>query len=261
MRILHITSDPKWTGPAEPMLRLALAQRRAGHEVKLACPDSGDEGLAARAREAGMEPDLVLEHARGLRVLRDRTDVARLASLLAESDSEIVHAWHTRDHLLAWRAARDRRGRGVTRIVRSFRRAEKIPGSPWNRWLFGPACDGLLCVSPRTAVRNAPLRGGRPTRGVFGAVDLERFRPGTPDPRVRECLGFKPEHRVVGIVARVQSHRRFDLLLEAAARWFERDASARLLVIGRGTKRAELAERPGRAPGDRGPRGVRRLPA
>jgi glycosyltransferase involved in cell wall biosynthesis len=128
--------------------------------------------------------------------------------------------------------------------VRSYRRAEPIPDRPWNRWLFGPGCDGLLCVSPQSAARNAWLRGGRPLAGAFGAVDLARFSPRAPAPETRRSLGLAPEHRVVGIVARVQPHRRFDLLLDAAARLFAEEPRPRLLVVGRGTRRASLAEAP-----------------
>ena len=37
MRVLHLFSDWKWTGPAEPALHLAIAQRDAGHEVSFIC--------------------------------------------------------------------------------------------------------------------------------------------------------------------------------------------------------------------------------
>jgi glycosyltransferase involved in cell wall biosynthesis len=49
---------------------------------------------------------------------------------------------------------------------------------------------------------------------------------------------------VVGITARVQRHRRFDLLLEALARLAPAIPEARLLVIGRGTHLEETARRP-----------------
>ncbi len=75
-------------------------------------------------------------------------------------------------------------------------------------------------------------------------MDPTRFHCAPGDPVVRESLGLKPEHRVVGIVARVQPHRRFDLVLEAAAELFRVDPAARLLVIGRGTRHAELAQQP-----------------
>ena len=52
-------------------------------------------------------------------------------------------------------------------------------------------------------------------RGVFGAVDVERFAPRPVDPEFRHSLGLTPQHLVIGIVARIQRHRRFDLLLEA----------------------------------------------
>lgn len=245
MKILHVTSDWKWTGPAEPMLRLAVAQREAGHDVALACPAPPEprRSLAGEASAADLPPALVLERARGVRPLRDRGDVARLRARL-EDGVAIVHAWHTRDHLLALRAARGLRPRGAPSVVRSYRRAEPIPVRPWNRWLFGPGTDGLLCVSPESAARNAGLRAGRPLAGVFGAVDLARFVPGGQDSVARKALGLEPEHRVVGIVARVQPHRRFDLLLAAAEKLFAADPLARLVVIGRGTRRVDLAEAP-----------------
>jgi glycosyltransferase involved in cell wall biosynthesis len=215
LKILHVTSDWKWTGPAEPMLRLALAQRTAGHSVALACPEPPQAGrcLAGEARAAGLAPVLALARARGLRPLADRRDIRHLRALLGEG-FEIVHTWHTRDHLLALRAAARLRRHGALSLVRSYRRAEPIPLRPWSRWLFGAGTDALLCVSPESAARNASARG-RPIAGVFGAVDLARFHPRAPAPGTLEAR-LEAEHRVVGIVARVQAHRRFDLLLGAA---------------------------------------------
>jgi glycosyltransferase involved in cell wall biosynthesis len=233
------------------MLRLSLALRERGDDVALAFPEAppgAGSSLDREARARGIEPALHLERARGLRPFRDRAEVRRLRTLVAQHRADIVHTWHTRDHLLALRAVGLRR-RDRVRVVRSLRRGEAVSASPWNRWLFGPGTDGLLCVSPGVARRNAHLRGARPIVGAFGAVDLERFAPRARDPQIRERLGLKPEHRVVGIVARVQRHRRFDLLLEAARRLFEADPAARLLVVGRGTRRAEVAERPAEALG------------
>lgn len=251
MKILQVTSDWKWTGPAAPMLELCLGLRERGHDVSLACPEPPPDatGLAEQARAAGVEPRLLLDRGKGIGLLRDRPDVERLRDVLDAVDVDVVHAWHTRDHGLALRAARARRRAGRTRIVRSWKSAEPVPPWPWNRWLFGPGSDGLLCVSPDSARRNQRLRGGRPSLGAFGAVDLERFRPGAPDPQVRASLGLEPSQRVVGIVARAQRHRRFDLLLEAAAKVVRGDPDARLLVIGRGTHIAETAVAPAEALG------------
>ncbi len=247
MRILHVASDWKWTGPAAPLLALAAACSELGHEVALACPEAPGEGrssLADEARRAGLEPVLQLDRARGARPWRDARDARALASRLRAHPVDVVHAWHTRDHVLALRARRRAGARGSA-VVRSTA-ATRPPRDPAGRWLLGPGGDGVLCVSPRAAAAMAPLRRGRPTAAAPGAVDLAVFRPGAPDPAVRRGLGLRPEHRVVGVVARVQRHRRFDLLLSAAARLFAEDPLARLLVVGRGTHREALAERPAR---------------
>jgi glycosyltransferase involved in cell wall biosynthesis len=240
VKILHLFSDWKWTGPADPMLQLLVAQREGGHDARLACPEApeGKAGVAERARGAGAAPALALDRARGAHPWRDRADLARLRALTAELRPDVIHAWHTRDHVLGWRCAA-----GRTRLVRSVPRAERIPRWPWNRWLFGSATDALLLPSRASAEANRTLCRG-PVAGMLGAVDVERFSPAPPDPAVRASLGLAPEHRVVGIVARVQRHRRFDLLLEAMRRLAAHEPRARLLVVGRGTHLDEVARRP-----------------
>ena len=107
MRILQLTSDWKWTGPAEPMLRLALAQRSQGHAVWLACPPAPAEGgrsVGDEASRAGLVPGLGLARGRGVRLLGDRRDVRALTALIARERVDVVHCWHTRDHVLAVRA-------------------------------------------------------------------------------------------------------------------------------------------------------------
>ena len=231
------------------MLRLAAGLREEGIAVELGCPEApagADRSLASEARQLGFEPALVLPRGRGVRPLADRPTVRALAERVARERIDLIHCWHTRDHVLALRAA-GRRGRpGRPAVVRSYRIAEAIADRPWNRWLFGPRTDGVLCVSPATARSNRWLRGGRPIHGAFGAVDVDRFRPLPPAETLRGDLGLEPGTRVVGIVARVQPHRRFDLLLAAAQQLAARDPRFRLLVIGRGTRRRELAEEPAR---------------
>jgi glycosyltransferase involved in cell wall biosynthesis len=247
VRILQITSDWKWTGPAAPMLQLLLALRARGHEVELVCaraPDGVASSLADEARRAGAAPVLELARARGLRWRRDLPDIERLRAQGDSREVDLLHTWHTRDHLLALRAIHCRRRVRRTCLVRSYKSAEPISAAPWNRWLFGPGCDGLVCVSPGAAEANRRLRGGRPILGAFGAVDLQRFRPAEPDKAVRESLGLEPGQPVVGIVARAQRHRRFDLLMRAAAELLCELPAARLLVVGRGTHIRETAHEP-----------------
>ncbi len=246
MRILQLSGDWKWTGPSGPLLALALAQRAAGHEVDLACPraPAGEpDGLWLRAEQQGLAPVLELRRARGVIWWRDTADAGRLASLVAARGYDVLHAWHTRDHVLAVRAAAARRASGACRVVRSFPDAAPLPRTPWARWLFGSGTDGLWCVSPETARRNASRRRG-PVRGGLAAVDLARFRPAPAPAPLRAALGLSPEHRVVGIAARVQRHRRFELLIAALGLLLEREPLARMVVLGRGTHLDAALRRP-----------------
>lgn len=267
MRILQLVSDWKWTGPAEPMLVLSRALQARGHHVDLVCPETPPGATRSLWREAelrGLPPVEAIEPLRsalrpgdGIRVHRLRR---WLEGALLGGPYDIVQCWHSRDHVLAARAlSLGLRGRGPrpagTRLLRFLSAAEPVRAWPWNRWLFGPACDGLVCVSEASARGNARLRGGRPVMATTGAVALAvADGPSAPEAaarraRVRRSLGVPPEAVLVGVVARMQAHRRFDLLLAALAR-LEREVPAlRLVLIGRGTRAAQVVHAPARAAG------------
>jgi glycosyltransferase involved in cell wall biosynthesis len=237
LRILHVTSDWKWTGPAEPMLVAGSALRARGHGVELACPapPPGERGVLDVARERGVEPVLLLERGRGLRPWRDRRDVRRLRRRLAADSYDVVHVWHTRAHGLALRS---RRGCGV--LVRAH--SDGREPRPGERWLLERGCDVLVCTSEACAATHV---GG--AHAVAGAVDVGRFRP-VREPAERErgraLLCVEPGAPLIGVVARVQAHRRFDLLLDAMASLCAADPARRLVVLGRGTRLDTVARRP-----------------
>ena len=59
MKILHLFSNWKWTGPAEHALNTVVMLMRAGHDVTFACaapPADAPESLAAEAIKAGITP-------------------------------------------------------------------------------------------------------------------------------------------------------------------------------------------------------------
>jgi glycosyltransferase involved in cell wall biosynthesis len=64
-----------------------------------------------------------------------------------------------------------------------------------------------------------------------------------------EALGLSEDSLLIGVVARMQAHRRFDLLFEALSALVRRRPEARLVLFGRGTRVAEVVEAPVRALG------------
>ena len=247
MRILQLTSDWKWTGPAAPML---AARRRAARarvtrwrsRARPRRPRASRRCARARARPASRPRSSSSARAACAR-WRDRADARGCARCSRSARFDVVHTWHTRDHVLALRARARLRARGAhaRRALVQARRAD--PGLALEPLAVrARQRRARVRLAGGRRARTARLRGGRPVAAVYGAVDLARFAPAPPDKAVRESLGLAPEHRVIGIVARAQRHRRFDLLLEATARLARRDAA-----------RAARGDRPRHAHrGDRG---------
>jgi glycosyltransferase involved in cell wall biosynthesis len=246
VRILHLTADWKWTGPAEPMLHAVTGLRERGHRVDAAFPippDYQGGGLLERARARGVEPLLRLARRQGWLPLRDRGEVLRLRRLIERANYDVVHVHHTRDHILARLALR-----GLpARLVVSWHHGDAIPPRPWNRWLFGPrAAAGLVVLGERVA-RAAHERLGWPEERIAivpGCVDPERYAPREPSQLVRSEFGLHGGERVIGVVARLQPHRRMELLLEAFERARRSAPALRLLVIGRGTRARDVLDEP-----------------
>ena len=72
------------------------------------------------------------------------------------------------------------------------------------------------------------------------SIDLERFsRPRNED--IRGRWGAGPDDIVIGVVARMQTHRLFPQLIEGFARAARDDERLRLVVLGRGTNRERVA--------------------
>jgi glycosyltransferase involved in cell wall biosynthesis len=133
------------------------------------------------------------------------------------------------------------------RLVVSWHHGSPVPARPWNRLLLGPrGTDGLVLLSPRLA-EQATLSLGWPGERlavVPGCVDVERFTPREPSGSHRRELGLRPDDRLVGVVGRLQPHRRFDLLLEAFSQVRDRAPSLRLVVLGRGTRAHQVLHGP-----------------
>jgi glycosyltransferase involved in cell wall biosynthesis len=245
VRILHVTSDWKWTGPAEPMLNAAAALRERGHQVDLAFPEPprSPGGLAPRARLVGLDPVLELTRRRGYVPLRDAREIGRLRALVRARDYDIVHAHHTRDHLLAWRALRGQRAA----LVVSWHHGDPIPSDWRHRLRLGPArAHGLVVLSDalaEAASRELRWPSAR-VAAVPGCVDAERFQPRPPSEELRKELGLAEGERAVGLVARLQPHRRVELVLEALALARSEAPELRLLVVGRGTRAREVLDEP-----------------
>jgi L-malate glycosyltransferase len=248
LRVLHLFSNYKWTGPAEPAHALAAGLQRMGVEVvfRSSGHTKGDarNHVAERGAARGLAPVTDLGLGKHRHPLRDWRDARRLRGLLGAERFDLVHCHLPNDT----RIARSALASGGPRLVRTVydTEPERIPGFDWD----GIRAARRVFVFAR-GVERAIAEGGVPAQRIVhleATVDLDRFTPGDGAAK-RLALGFGPDDFVAGIVARVQPQRRFDLLLDAAERAAQVCPRFRLVVIGRGSKLDAVARDPARARG------------
>lgn len=248
MKVLHLFSNWKWTGPAEPAVNLCrtLARRHevvfipGGHPRPLK-----DNEVATEAVARGVEPVEGFMLDKHFHPLRNIEDIMKLRSFLQDGDFDIIHTHMPNDHFIAGVARRTLRSR--SRIVRTYYDADGLAGGMRSRWLLRHATKAAIVISERARQSILDAKALRPERVVIipGAVDTERFDPGAVDrAAARADLDLGQEDFVFVIVARMQRHRKFEVLLRAFHEVSGKDPAARLIIIGRGTHQDEVARTP-----------------
>lgn len=244
LRVLHLFSNCKWTGPAEPALNLCLTLRRMGVDAEFACaPDAGASvnKVVETARDRGLEPVLEFRLNKHRNPWDNFWDRRALRRRLAARPVDLVHCHLDNDHEIALAPARDR---GVP-LVRSSYEGAGLADTPRHRKLL--AATAALIEPSELALRSDAERFGlSPERlaVVPGAVNLERFDPQRETPDGRRRLNLPPAAFVLGIVARMQTHRHYGDLFEAFARLAGEYPGAHLVVVGRGTKQESVGFEP-----------------
>ncbi|MEE2887963.1 MAG: glycosyltransferase family 4 protein [Planctomycetota bacterium] len=234
MRALHLFSNYKWTGPADPAIRSAAALRDLGVDVMFA--QSGHQvgethyiGDKVRARNLPLIAGLQLpKHHSMVSLYRDS---AVLAQRLRREDFNLLHTHLLGDHLPAVVARR--RVRTPTVVVRSLYDPEPPARFLRNRWAFA-GTDGV--VVPTDSCAEAFVRRYKFAEQCVlvqePPTDGRRLQNLTGDQRQRWGIG--PADPLIGITARIQSHRRFGFLWQVVRRVVDQVPRARFVLLGRG---------------------------
>lgn len=246
MKILHLFSNWKWTGPAEPALNLCLALKQRGHNVSFACgpspsPNLCNDSVTMKAVERGITPITQFNLRKHFGFVDNLSDFFRLKEFIKKEEFEIVHTHLQNDHLVGGLAAK-RSGKDIL-VVRSEYFGIPLTKTIRNRYLIKKLTDGLIVISAKGKKGNIE-RFNLPehmVQKIEGAVDLNIFNPDNKKQDLRKSLGIEENDVVVGIIARVQPHRQFALLLTAMSIAVKEFPRLKLLIIGRGTHINEIA--------------------
>jgi glycosyltransferase involved in cell wall biosynthesis len=175
---------------------------------------------------------------------RGRVDpafVLRLARFIRAERFDLVQTFLIGANLWGRLAARLA---GVPVVVASERNVD-VWEQPVKRWLgralLAFTTDRLIANAD--AVRDYLLRrGADPTRVVTirNGVDLDRFATPLDVGAVRHSLGLGPCTLMAAVVARLEPQKGHDVVLEAAARVYERLPRLRFVFVGGGSAEASL---------------------
>jgi glycosyltransferase involved in cell wall biosynthesis len=248
MKIFHIFANHKWTGPADAALSLALMLREK-HEVVFMCSgvSSGQTNfMKEKADDIGI-PVIVNKS------LRKHLDpftafhaMSSVVHILRHDKIDIIHTHLVNDHFVT--AAARWFSRSKIPLVRSYYEDSLTPSDFVRNKILMRFATNAAIVFSRGAAGELQKMGMKDRRVhvIDPAVDVHRFNPERNLPDMRTKLCFRAEDFVIGIVARVQRHREFDIILEAVRRVRDRIPNLRVLVVGRGTHIHEVLIEPAR---------------
>ena len=251
MKILHIFANYKWTGPADAALSLARSLQEK-HNVTFMCggaPRGQQNQVKEKAHEFGVPVIVNNSLRKHLEPLTAFHAMRFAAHILRHDKADIIHTHLVNDHLIT--AAALWFTQSKLPLVRSYyednqTRSDRLR----NKILMRSRTNATIVFSTEAAKELRKM--GMKDSGIHlidPAVDVHRFNPARnlPDMRAKFCFGA--DDFVIGIVARVQRHREFEIVLEATRRVRHIVPNLRVLVVGRGTHINEVLIDPSRAMG------------
>jgi glycosyltransferase involved in cell wall biosynthesis len=239
IKILHLYSNHKWTGPADHALNLvSWLKARAGVNVLFAC--GRRRGLQNHLLNKACERDIAcvdgifLNKHLNWRVI---PDIYSLKKLVTREDINLIHSHQDKDALTAVLAGFGKR------LIRTCYDGEPVPLNYRQRFIFSRTAS-IMTASVAVKKYLSEIYPDKIIEQVDIPVDPDRFQPLAKSEKLLAEFGLKADDPVAGIVARVQKHKNFSLLLEAIEQVVREIPQFKFLIVGRGTHIDALARRP-----------------
>jgi glycosyltransferase involved in cell wall biosynthesis len=245
MKILHLFSDWKWTGPAEPVLNLCKGLKRRGHDITLAYqkpPFPIEDSLEKRVLKEGVKATSQFHMNRALKIYRPSSlwnnldDISRLTHFFDQERFDILNVHQSHDHILGGIAAR--RSSHSVIVIRTDHKRDPLRPNLGNRLLISRLTDGMITFSQR-ARREDSEHFGLPSERigqVAPALDLDRYNPRSEFKDMKAFFGIKPTETVIGMVARFQKYRRTEVFLRAVKIIVREFPNIKVLLVGRSSQ-------------------------
>jgi glycosyltransferase involved in cell wall biosynthesis len=237
--VLHLYSNFKWTGPADHALNLVSWLKMLGDvNAHFACGHR--RGLPNHLYDKACRRNL--DFVTGLYLKKHLSwqmfpDVYALKRIVARQQIHLIHSHQDNDALTAVLA-----GFG-NRLIRTCYDGEPVPLNSRQRF-FHHRTAKILTASVKVQAHLAAIFPDKEIQQVDIPVDPDLFRPLDKSGRLLAEFGLQTDTPVGGIVARVQKHRNFSLLLDAIEQVVKVIPEFKFLIVGRGTHIDTVARQP-----------------
>jgi glycosyltransferase involved in cell wall biosynthesis len=229
-KFLFLFSTPTLTGQAAQGFALACELKRMGHRVMTATDNMRTGDFDGFIKEAGLEQVTGLHLHTKAWPHRSLADVKRLKELFKEIEPDYVVCSYSNDHMLAVMARGNKPGPVIARFYHS-----RVRTDPFTRRTVGKTDAMFFFVGEYIEAfrKSYPSMEGR-LHLLSGPVDHSVFHPGEEGKAFRVRFGIRPEHVVVGMVARFQAGRGHDTVIKSFAKAAVGHPEARLMLVGWG---------------------------
>jgi glycosyltransferase involved in cell wall biosynthesis len=235
VRVVEVLATGTSGGAQEHLYSLVTRIDRGRYEVSVV---SLSPGSAVRKLQREGIPVTVIDDP------DDAIAVGALAAHLALVRPDVIHNHMYRAELVGTRAAialgvLGHRRPYVVSTIHSSR--VRSPEDREQLRRLTPHMDQLIAVSH--AMERKIVEEGRataPVRLIYNGVDLDRYGHQEPCCTLRDEYGIEPGSQIVGVVARLEPEKGHPTLLEAWPRVLQQVPDAYLLIVGEGSRRAEL---------------------
>lgn len=237
MKIVIAESSTTMGGQELAVLLHAGGLRRRGHDVQLILEPGSSIFSKAVEQKLRVEP-VAMSRA------RYPSAIAAFRRILAREQPALLHVNSSRDSWIGGLAARMVSPR--VKVVRSRHISTPLNRNLTTRILYRRLMDFVIVTGSELTRRGLIERDGLEPDRVAAfpiGIDVEQFKPGRPDPDLRQELKLPPGHRLVGLISYLRSYKGHEYFIEAAARVLPCAKDVTFLVVGEGPEEARLRER------------------
>lgn len=238
MKVLHVASHlGVYRGGAVQLCRMAMGQRRRGHEVMViaaALPRRASPEVKKRdsatwdpLRAVGIEV-MIFNYSSPLGILR-------LRRIMKSGNFDILHAHRDEALVACWRATVGLRRPALIAQRGTDRAAKKKVFQAFH----SPRTRAVVAVSQ--AVKDGLLADSQidsaKVNVIYGSVDLTEFASRPPVGQLREKLGIPPSARVIGSFSAFRKAKGLDVLVGALAPILQSNPDVHAVFLGKKVKR------------------------